>query len=73
MLLENFTCAIPLFVGLGVYMWWASARQKAMNDVYRTSQELNRQGQELVRESIRTQTEANQLLRELVAALRQGR
>jgi hypothetical protein len=51
---------------LGLYVWWASARQK-------TSCDLNRQMQDLARESIRVQTESNELMRELIAALRQGR
>lgn len=70
MMLENFACAVPLFVGLGLYMWWASARQKAQHQLYTSSQELNRQMQELMREGIRLQTESNQLTRDLIDALR---
>jgi hypothetical protein len=54
---------LPLFVLLAAYVWWATARQKI-------SVELQRTMQDLARESIRVQTEANQLMRELVDALR---
>lgn len=73
MMLEDFTCALPLFIGLGLYMLWASKRQKEHMGAIRDSQAVNREAQELIRESIRVQTEANQVMRELTDVMKRIR
>jgi hypothetical protein len=70
--IEDLICfGMPIL--LFVFVAWYARRSNTLMATYRQGQELSRSGQDLIRESIRLQTESNQLMRELIEALRQQR